>query len=388
MKRNQILLVQWPSFGPYHRARLAATAAYFAEQDLSVVAMQTASKTNVYAWENESKTSFEEHLLFEDMTYQEIPGNLLKDAVYNLLETVSPAVVAVNGYSFRESKTILSWCANNRRPAILMSDSKKNDAPRNFFKELVKGRIVRKFSAYFCAGPAHRDYLIELGAPADKIVLGYDVVDNEFFRDPANATNKATLPGLDADTPFLLASSRFVPRKNIPLLICGYRDYASSVSASDQDPLRLIVLGDGEQRSEIEAIVGEDSNITLAGFRSTADIVAYYHAASAFIHPSLQDQWGLVVNEAMAAGLPVVVSETAGCAESLVKSGENGFLFDPKNRNELTEKLIEFHELDTPTRSEFGKRSIELISGYTPQTFATNIFNAFNLALEGYEPHH
>jgi glycosyltransferase involved in cell wall biosynthesis len=127
---------------------------------------------------------------------------------------------------------------------------------------------------------------------------------------------------------------------------------------------------------EGEKIVG----VTLAGFRQIEDLPAYYALASAFIHPALQDQWGLVVNEAMACGLPVIVSKQSGCSPELVKDGVNGFVYDARDTQGLSKLMYRFCTGDYDLNS-FGQASREIISLWGTDCFAEGLYSAITCAL-------
>ncbi|MDX1548697.1 MAG: glycosyltransferase, partial [Rhodothermales bacterium] len=101
----------------------------------------------------------------------------------------------------------------------------------------------------------------------------------------------------------------------------------------------------------------------------------YYGRAGGFVHPAHNDQWGLVVNEAMAAGLPVLVSTRAGCAQDLVHDGENGFRFDPADPAALARLLARLAAPETD-RAAMGRRSREIIARWSPERFAEGLHRA------------
>jgi glycosyltransferase involved in cell wall biosynthesis len=104
-----------------------------------------------------------------------------------------------------------------------------------------------------------------------------------------------------------------------------------------------VLLGDGELRSSLESQVsrlGLQGSVLLPGFKQYPELPEYYARAGAFIHASTTEQWGLVVNEAMASGLPVLVSNRCGCARDLVQDGVNGFTFDPYNVEQMAELMV------------------------------------------------
>ena len=115
--------------------------------------------------------------------------------------------------------------------------------------------------------------------------------------------------------------------------------------------------------------------VTFCGFRQIEDLPAYYAFAGAFLHPALVDQWALVVNEAMASSLPIVVSTGAGCHVDLVDQGKNGFRFAPDDVRALTEAM---HIVAAPetNRAAMGRRSREIVEGWSPEAFARSMWSA------------
>ena len=199
---------------------------------------------------------------------------------------------------------------------------------------------------------------------------------------------------------YFLASSRFVPKKNLDGLLKAYSRYRQLAAATDngqQDnkttgptvvsgpvvPWSLVILGDGPLRSSIihlRSSLGLDDHVHLTGFKQYAELPVYYALASAFIMPSLSETWSLAVNEAMACGLPVVVSSRCGCAGELVQEGVNGFIFDPYNINQLASLMLKISTFDFPL-SAFGNASLAIISNWGTDRFSSSMKSAADTAL-------
>jgi glycosyltransferase involved in cell wall biosynthesis len=259
-----------------------------------------------------------------------------------------------------------------------MVESKEDDAPRVRWREALKAVIVRQYDAALVGGTPHRDYLQKLGLRDDFIFDGYDVVDNAYF---AEAVTKARehpeqhshLPGLAGGSPYFLVASRFIPRKNLDRLLTAYGQYRRQSA----HPWRLLILGDGRLRHDLEERVAREriEQVIFAGLRPYEEVSAYYAYAEALIHPASKDQWGLVVNEAMAAGLPVIVSTGAGCAGDLVHPPHNGYLFEPTDVTGLIDAMQRMSSRHTD-RGAMGTRSKDIIRDWTPERFARGLYDA------------
>ena len=377
--------VHWPRFSPYHLARLSAAHRFLQAKGVELVGLETAGQDATYAWRAaEGRLAFRREQVFPGRTFEAIPPGEMHAGVTRALDRLRPDAVAITSYSFPDARAALAWCRRHRRVAVLMTDSRAEDAPRVRWRERFKSLLVRQYDAAFVGGTSSRAYLEGLGFPSDRIFLGVNVVDNAYFCRGAtdvcaNPSVYAHLPGLDVRAPFFLAVNRFLPVKNLGGLLSAYADYRARTPQGEgrlSAPWRLVLLGDGPERPQLEARVWQEQlgGVVFAGFRQVEEIPAYYGLAGALVHPTFKDTWALVVNEAMAAGRPVLVSTGAGCARDLVRDGENGYRFDPHDLDELAEKL---HRLAASADlAQMGKRSREIIAAWSPERFASGLWEA------------
>ncbi len=314
------LALCFANYGPYHCARLRACKAL----DLNMIGVQLSPDPGEYSWSGDPAVDV------QTVAGREKFGWL--EAVRRHFDQLNPDVCAVAGYSHPGMLAILLWALGRKKPMILMSDSRFEDEPRSAWKEVIKSVAVRFCSTGLVAGEPQARYLQSLGMTRSSVFLGYDVVDNEHFRRP-NA--------LHQNEKCFLTSARFIKKKNLLTLLKAYRCYRDRVQ---NEPWRLVVLGDGLLRGQIERLVSElklNDCVELRGFIQYPGLPAHYHSASAFVLASRYgEQWGLVVNEAMAAGLPVLVSKGCGCVEDLVQEGVNGWVLDPYSETQMAEAMI------------------------------------------------
>jgi len=378
MKR---ICVLFHRLGPYHWARLNAAGAI-----RPTLALEVSGETAEYAWDKvDGKRSFERVTLFPAEDSRSLPATLVARRVEQALDTHQPTAVAIPGWSDPSALAALAWCLRHQRPAILMSESQRNDEPRRWSRELIKRHIVAMCSGGLAGGAPHVSYLRELGMEQRRIFKGYDVVDNDHFargsdaarQDPHGLRKRFELP-----EKYFLASSRFIPKKNLCRLLEAFAEYQRAFGPGHW---KLVLVGDGSLRPDLLKLrdrlrIGEA--LVLPGFKQYADLPAYYGLAQAFIHASTTEQWGLVVNEAMASALPVLVSERCGCAPDLVVPGRNGFTFDPFRPSALAQLMVQLSRAPG-SLAAMGQASRELISRWSPETFASNLGLAADTALAG-----
>ena len=366
------------NFGPYHLARLRA-----ASIACNLLAIEVAATSGVYAWEKTSTPeTFKRVTLFEKATSSGVTRLELEQRLGAQLNLFKPGVVVVPGWASPAAWAAMHWCLRNCVPMICMSESTAWDEPRVAWKEWIKKKLVRLFSCALVGGKLHRDYLTKLGMPLGRIYFGYDAVDNSYF------SNKADASRSDADKlrqqfnfpqNYFLASARFVEKKNLPRLLEAYALYRRSCLT----PWSLVLLGDGALRPQLESqrdALGLRESVSMPGFKQIAELPIYYALAGAFIHPSTVEPWGLVVNEAMASGLPVLVSNRCGCATELVSENVNGFTFNPLNVEEMAQMMSRVSAPEFP-RADFGNKSREIVADWGPGKFARGLSQAIEAAL-------
>ena len=144
-----------------------------------------------------------------------------------------------------------------------------------------------------------------------------------------------------------------------------------------------MLLGDGPLRETLNSQLSTlnlHEHVHLPGFKPYDELPVYYALAKAFVHASTTEQWGLVVNEAIASGLPVIVSNRCGCVPELVNG--NGFTFDPTNEHELAARLLEMASLSDEERKNLGDNSYRIAANFAPERFGEGLERAASVAME------
>ena len=195
----------------------------------------------------------------------------------------------------------------------------------------------------------------------------------------AKAQKKNLRIALELPEQYMLASGRFVSIKNFKRLLQAYRLYRSQ---SGERSIALVICGDGMVRKELQELakdIGISSFVYWPGFIQYDRLPDYYALADFFIAPSTVEPWGLVVNEAMTCGLPVIVSKRCGCAYDLVEEGVNGFTVDPYSVEDMAAAMLKMSSGEADLK-RMGKESERIIAKWTPETFAKGLWWAIETA--------
>ncbi len=365
--------------GPYHVARLRAGARLF-----EVVAIEQSAETAEYGWQKvatpESVTRIT--LSAEECGHRRDAESI--DEISRALDSITALrAVAIPGWSSLAALAALRWCTKHNVPCVVMSESGASDKRRSRWSEWLKSKILTLCSAALAGGSRHRDYLIDLGFESGRIFLGYDAVDNDHFGRGAEAT-RANADGVRArlslPETYFLASARFLPRKNLVTLLRAYADYGRRAVPPCWD---LVVLGDGPLRSQLIdecERLGITGKVHFPGFKQYDELPMYYALAGAFVHVSMSEPWGLVVNEAMASGLPLIVSKECGCVPELLEEGKNGFSFSPQEVDELAALLLRMAALSDAESELMGRTSRKIIASWSVERFAEGLRDAVTAA--------
>lgn len=393
------------NIGPYHAARLRATGELF-----NGMAVQFGATSALYEWTAKIPCNVDIKTINSKGASSDLSRLEFNRKLCQALESARPKVIFVNGWGFRGSLMAIKWAKKKGCRIVVMSETRRVDGERSSFGEWVKRRIVSMCDAGLCGGESHRRYLEEIGLPKERVALGYNAVDNHFF---SKSGNEKSFSVGDSEvarilTPYFLASNRFVERKNLRRLLMAYAIYAECIlGAGKQEVWPLVLLGSGELRMKLEALCEEldikvlsfekgnglnpnsdkiklpigGGLVVFAGFRQIEELPSFYGSAGAFIHPALSEPWGLVINEAMASGLPILSSKNVGAAEELVRDGINGFTFDPEDVKELASVLLKMAEMRQEERKAMGEASRRMIADWGPERFAQGAEYAAQVAM-------
>lgn len=275
----------------------------------------------------------------------------------------------VHGWYNRSYWQAMRACWRTRTPLLVRGDSQLRTPRRwwrRWLKQLLYRTFIPRFDAYLVVGRRARDYYQAYGADPRRMLPAPHFVDNDFFARSADALRPRREEfrrrwGLRPDALVCLFAGKFIPKKR-PL------DFVAALARVGHRKLGVegLMVGEGPLRPEIErAIAAEDAPVRLAGFLNQSAITEAYAAADLLVLPSDGGEtWGLVVNEAMATGLPAVVSDEVGCSPDLVLEGQTGQTYPCGDVGRLAE-ILEDAARDRERWRRFGAAARRHIAGYS-----------------------
>jgi 1,2-diacylglycerol 3-alpha-glucosyltransferase len=299
---------------------------------------------------------------------------LLNWGAETALQQAAPDFVVCGGYNYLSSWQSMRWARRNHVPFILWAESTPRDLRSGHaLIEFLKTKFLRGCDAFVVPGKSSIEYLKNYGVPEEAIFTAPNAVDTLFFSQRAEVIRKGAAmhrQALGLPARFFLFVGRLVPEKGIFDLLRAYRALAPEV----RKEIGLVFVGDGAARSKLEQCAApiEPGAIHFAGFVQRDQLASYYALADVLVLPTHTDTWGLVVNEAMACGLPVVSSSAAGCVADLIENGWNGRVVASGERGQLASAMDELAR-NAELRLLMGQRSTQRIVQYSPQAWAAGM---------------
>ncbi len=313
-------------------------------------------------------------------SYRKLVGKhnfLLNFGVRAALRRAKPDVIICGGYNYIASWRALLWARQNHLPFLLWTESNSRDLRHNNpLTQALKRTFIGRCDGFVVPGKASRQYLHSFNISDEKIFTAPNAVGNDLYKTISDEVRKnATKWRSQLHLPerFFLFVGRMVVEKGIFDLLKAYATLDLQLRAE----VGLVFVGDGPERVKLERLsqTVKGGSIRFPGFIQRENLARYYALADALVLPTHTDPWGLVVNEAMACGLPIICSDVAGCIPDLVEEGSNGFVTPVGNIETLARVLRELASHPQIIR-EMGENSRKRILHFSPEICASGIAEA------------
>jgi glycosyltransferase involved in cell wall biosynthesis len=283
-----------------------------------------------------------------------------------VLGTLDPRSLVIGGWSNPTSAAALAWARWSRVPVAVWVESTAADLVRHRLREATKSAYLRATRAAIVPGSRSAEYVRQLGC--ERVIVAPNAVDNDLFT-PAHG-RADHLPAQ------ILFVGRLAPEKGLDVLLAAMERLGASQSVA------LTVIGDGPLRASIERrVAGSSLAVSVVGaVRSPREVAAHLATTDLLVLPSRSEPWGLVVNEAVAARVPVVVSDVVGCAPDLVVPGVTGAVFRSGDDQDLARAITEALCIERDER--FESACADIADAHSPAACARG-FVEFHRSVTG-----
>lgn len=254
----------------------------------------------------------------------------------------------------------------------------------NAVKKIILPLFFKKISAFLSIGSVNAKYFFHYKVPENKIFLAPYSVNNKFFKEklktlPTKERLRAEF-GLNPEKITILYASKLIKRKRPEDLLKTY-NHIIKKHKDIGNKIQLIFVGDGPELIKLENYKKENKldDVYFFGFKSQEELPKFYALSDIFILPSSFETWGLVINEAMNFGLPIITTDMVGSSYDIVKIEENGFVYKTGDTDKLFEYLLKLIE-NKKLRNEMGKKSLEIIDKWSYKETISGILKAIKFA--------
>lgn len=289
------------------------------------------------------------------------------------------SLVVAYEYSTKEEIKLILKARSSRVPYAINADGVMMATHGSVFRNLLKKYLISGASGCLASGKNATDYFLKYGAGKDKIYQHTfstlnedDILENPVTRDKQIELRKKL--NLPVNKKIAVAVGRFIPLKRYFELIQVWKVMP--------EEFVLLLIGGGEEEEKYRKCIFDNNlnNVLIENFHAKNELFEYYKASDVFVHPTSYDVWGLVVNEAMASGLPALVSDRCVAGIELIEDGENGYLVEMGNDTDMCEKTLWVLKNDV-LRQKMSQNAIKTIKPYTLEHMAETQISAFKKIL-------
>lgn len=357
-------------FRLYWPARLQALQCFLKTKKMTLHIIELAGSGSPYAFAERSHLAIENwSTLFPEKKMEDLSGANIKKQLYTLLQKINPEVIIAGAIAFPSGALSINWAKKNKRGIVIFDDAQITDVPRNKIINFIKRRIYKNVDAMFYPASTWEETGFFWNFKAEQLFYGVNTVDNYFWKQSEKTKKK-----------YHLFIGRLIPEKNITFLLNAYQ----KIKDKFQDFPELWFVGDGIEKKTIDKYIKDFhiETVETLPFVTQEELRSIYKSAECLILPSIKETWGLVINEAMASGLPIIASTQCGATATLVKEGINGYQFNPFDVQSLVEKWEKFYLQNPTDKIKMGQESYRIIQEWGLDKFTSGAYQAIEYALQ------
>nr|WP_294941954.1 glycosyltransferase family 4 protein [uncultured Mucilaginibacter sp.] len=354
-------------FRVYWKGRLIYLRDYLGAENIQLNAIELFGKGSPYEFDTFNSNNSWWACLYPDKAAGDMPGGQLKAKLFAALDKISPDVVIGPSIVFFAGALGISWAKKNKKKFIMFDDARPTQVKRNAVVQWVKNLITSHADGFWLPSKSYDAAYAHFKQQGVHFFYGFACIDNKLFMADR---------GAEAARKTIICVARQVPIKNIDGLLNAWY-----VVEQQHTGYELQIVGSGP---EVHNLHQQKIRLGLktAQFIDAVDnnkLPQHFAGAEAFILPSFSETWGLVVNEAMAAGLPVLLSRTVNAANDLLIEGENGFSFDAFDTPDMASTILKYIYLDKAGKKLMSKRSLAIIDNMSYEKMGEQLTEGLTL---------
>jgi len=307
--------------------------------------------------------TYRSHFLSEGC-FESLPQFSSALQAVRVVERCRPDIVIISGYSYLPTWSVLAWAKCHRKPVVLWFETNQFDQARSLAKEMIKRMFVGACDAAHVYGSSNREYLEFLGMKPAAIIEKRATVDSALFLKRS--------PAFHSEFRRFIFVGRFSPEKNVPRLLDAFQ------IVRRKSPAELVLIGYGPDEHLLRQQarnLGLDESVVFAGAMTQDGVSQALADSDCLVLPSLSEPWGLVANEALCSGIPIIVSNQCGCARDLITE-DSGWIVDPRDPEHMAEAMHKVCMLSVERLQEMGQAALKIAGEYTPEASAKRIMTS------------
>lgn len=341
------LCFSWEYIGPHHRARVRACVGR--DPAIRARAFALTDLSTIYGFYSHDDSAIEIIVAYRSKVVEKLSFAQRMRAYMRHIWFADDDVYFLCHYErFEVFLTAVVLRLRGKR-VFVMNNSKFDDYQRYILRELLKSLLYKPYCGALVSGIRSANYLCFLGLRG-KIEMGYDTIDVRSV-----ARRMLDRPNIELSENYFIAVNRLVKRKNVELTIRAFH----AVCREIDKPVNLLIVGEGPEEEPLRALtrlLGIEDKVQFIGNVPNDKVVSLIAPAIALVLASTSEQWGLVINEAVACGVPVIVSDNVGARDCLVRSFVNGYVIESNNEPGLARAMLSISR----NRQQFATRDAEM----------------------------
>lgn len=340
-------------FRVYWKGKLYFLQSFFDQNNIKVHVLELFGTGSPYTFDEVNNKEDWWECLFETQALSGLSKKIVADAITKRLDEINPDFIICGSTVFMSGAIGLRWGRKNNKKVIIFDDVKFTSIHRNAIVNFVKKRINKLADGYLVPSKDYDREYLKWGIASEDLYYGLNCVDNSFF------SSDFKKRGLGSRK--IICVARLVPIKNLTTLLQSWR----CIEDLNQD-YQLLIIGDGPEYETLNSMANELKllRVKFLGMRKRDFIAKMLASSDAFILPSFLESWGMVVNEAMAAGLPVLLSDRINAGHTLLEDGVNGYSFNPYDGKQMSNAILRYINLNEEEKIRMSSQALLAIKKY------------------------